>query len=621
MGRQLGKSKAFTLVEVLVIITIIGILAGIFIVSLARYQAEARDARRAAQVTVISEALEKYYDENGEYPSCRSVIQTPVQVSANVLKGTDATIYTAPLDETGLNSLLCDDLSSTSDDNFGYVGDGSSTCSDLLTGQSCVSYTLQYREEITGQIVSIESRRNTKLSTSGTITDLTATTSGFDRVSLSWSAIPNAASYTVHYSSNGFSTYTTISPNPTTNSYVVTGLGDGTNYSFRVIPNASSGAGAISNVATATTWSLTNPSIVIGASTNTSIQFSWNAITHADDYRYQLSTVSNFSTLVADTTTSGTSVTRTGLTTGERYYIRVQSRAVNGTYTSGWSTANTVTDLPTPTGVAVVTLSPTSYRESWNAVSAPGVTYTAQCSTNNTSWGTSCEETDIATTNYTFTGADQGKTYYTRVRAVTADTNSDWSSSVSTTTSINAPGSYTMSSSNNGVTLSATANATCGAGAVREYAWYANGSFWVQGTQYQSVGYTVNPGSSVTLTVMTRCNGANLSSGWTWASNNASFSRPGLSLSMSAGSDGCGGSFCGRQVNANWNNFCGGSGSIYATQYSYSDSWSVSGGSHSTRWKGASSPGAPVTYNLSLCSTSASATLYVISAYKCQGCS
>jgi prepilin-type N-terminal cleavage/methylation domain-containing protein len=58
----------FTIVELAVAVVIIAILAVIATFSLTKVQEESRDAKRASQATVISEALEKYYDKNGEYP-------------------------------------------------------------------------------------------------------------------------------------------------------------------------------------------------------------------------------------------------------------------------------------------------------------------------------------------------------------------------------------------------------------------------------------------------------------------------------------------------------------------------------------------------------------------------
>ena len=62
------KKSGFTLVELLVVISIIGVLASVVFASINSARAKARDARRIADLRQIATALEFYYDANGQYP-------------------------------------------------------------------------------------------------------------------------------------------------------------------------------------------------------------------------------------------------------------------------------------------------------------------------------------------------------------------------------------------------------------------------------------------------------------------------------------------------------------------------------------------------------------------------
>lgn len=64
-----GFSRGFTLVEVLVVVLVIAILVAISLVSFRVYQQSARDTKRQTDAVIFMSALEKYYDENGEYPT------------------------------------------------------------------------------------------------------------------------------------------------------------------------------------------------------------------------------------------------------------------------------------------------------------------------------------------------------------------------------------------------------------------------------------------------------------------------------------------------------------------------------------------------------------------------
>lgn len=61
--------KGFTLVELLVVVAIIGLIAGIAVVSMNGVRAKARDARRLSDVKQIQNALAARFSDLGAYPS------------------------------------------------------------------------------------------------------------------------------------------------------------------------------------------------------------------------------------------------------------------------------------------------------------------------------------------------------------------------------------------------------------------------------------------------------------------------------------------------------------------------------------------------------------------------
>jgi len=66
--------KAFTLIELLIVITIIGILAVALVPRISQGPARARDVARKADLQNISNALELLYSDTGSYPTALSSI-------------------------------------------------------------------------------------------------------------------------------------------------------------------------------------------------------------------------------------------------------------------------------------------------------------------------------------------------------------------------------------------------------------------------------------------------------------------------------------------------------------------------------------------------------------------
>lgn len=61
--------KGFTLIEMLIVVAIIGILAGAVLVGLGPVQKGGRDARRLSDLRQVQNGLELYYNKNQKYPT------------------------------------------------------------------------------------------------------------------------------------------------------------------------------------------------------------------------------------------------------------------------------------------------------------------------------------------------------------------------------------------------------------------------------------------------------------------------------------------------------------------------------------------------------------------------
>ncbi len=61
-------NRGFTMIEILVVVTIIGLLAGVGAVSYSQFVKKARDARRQADLENVRSALEQYRSDVETYP-------------------------------------------------------------------------------------------------------------------------------------------------------------------------------------------------------------------------------------------------------------------------------------------------------------------------------------------------------------------------------------------------------------------------------------------------------------------------------------------------------------------------------------------------------------------------
>ncbi|PLX85321.1 MAG: type II secretion system protein GspG [Desulfuromonas sp.] len=71
----LSNSRGFTLIEIMVVVVILGILAGIVVPRLLDRPEEARRTKAAVQIKSLEEALGLYKLDNGSYPSTEQGLQ------------------------------------------------------------------------------------------------------------------------------------------------------------------------------------------------------------------------------------------------------------------------------------------------------------------------------------------------------------------------------------------------------------------------------------------------------------------------------------------------------------------------------------------------------------------
>lgn len=149
------RTHGFTIVEIVVVVVVVAILASLGIFAYTLVQNNVRNDQRSADITLLADALERYYRDNGVYPSCNTMTQSAATV-ANLLK-VDKEVLRTPTATIDTNSIQCGLLSSGSGaDVYGYVGDTTSACT---SGSFCYEFTLQYRQEGSGAIISKESIR------------------------------------------------------------------------------------------------------------------------------------------------------------------------------------------------------------------------------------------------------------------------------------------------------------------------------------------------------------------------------------------------------------------------------------------------------------------------------
>ncbi len=238
-------------------------------------------------------------------------------------------------------------------------------------------------------------------------------------VSVSWSASDDEGSAVTGYTVSDGVGDTCTGSDPT-DSCTVTGLTNGTAYSFTVTATNANGTGPSSVASPGVTPSTVPdaPTGVVATAGNRSAIVSWTA---AGD---EGSTITGYTVSdgVGDTcSTSGTTCTVTGLTNGTAYSFTVTATSADGTGSaSAASTGVTPSTVPdAPTGV-VATAGDTTATVTWNPAADEGSPVTGYVVTaSNSNPPKTCATT--AATTCTIAGLSDGASYTFTVTATNAD--------------------------------------------------------------------------------------------------------------------------------------------------------------------------------------------------------
>jgi len=130
-----GGVSGFTLIEMLIVIAIIAILAGIVLTGVRGFQATARDTKRIGDTRNVQNLLELHFTRNGTYPGALSELDVLGNVP-NPPPGAGQTEYGYAISSDSLSYCL---TAALENDNSGAVddaqpGDGNGTCPTSCSG-------------------------------------------------------------------------------------------------------------------------------------------------------------------------------------------------------------------------------------------------------------------------------------------------------------------------------------------------------------------------------------------------------------------------------------------------------------------------------------------------------
>lgn len=537
---RVRTNNGFTIVEIIVVIAVVAILSSLAVITFSSIRQDTRDATRQGNATIISEALEKYYDQNGEYPSVVSIVNSQSGNTGTAVASKlsiPATSLVMPNMPTSATNAIAPG-SDPYNDYIVYEATSSvnNTSCQSSTSGGCDKYTLRYIEEATDVVKVIESRRGSRATASKPSLELTVTSAS--SISATWTAVIGATSYELQRStSSGMTSPVTTTHDSTSGS--ATGLGANTTYYFRVRAVSPEKFSDWSDVQSAATSGLAAPTgtITIAAAmsgANARGTAGGGTCISGSTIEYQIRYQVNGGGWFDYTTGSPRDI---AATEGYTYTFQAQARCKAGTTEGPWAhstTASITRSVTAPSSLTIsATISGTNARGTAGGGScASGTTIDRQIryKINAGSYVsyTTGSPRDIAAT--------QGSryTFQQQARCVGTNASSGWAASGESYIDrpYDTPTAPSLSISTSGSTTTWTASASCPSGTTATYERQSlqEGGSWTgwEGTTTTNTSNwnTSAQGYTYSRIYRVQCVGTYTSSPWSLQSVTQSYERP-----------------------------------------------------------------------------------------------